>query len=141
MELNIFFYLRVCKQAYLEKHTFFKQHSCWKSIHHVSWLRNYCTARTTVLENIVVRSWKKHSRNKVSYKYLGSPIQADPNTRRSQYSHVFFILLTVFTRKSAYARKSASLELAPPFWRKIFNERLPRMSAPLFSQKGRSLEK
>ena len=33
-------------------------------------------------------------------------------------------LITVF--KSAYA-----LELAPPFWREIFNERPPRMSAPL----------
>ena len=50
-------------------------------------------------------------------------------------------MTTVFSRKSAYARKSASLKLAPPFWREIFNERLPRMSAPLFSQKGRSLEK
>ena len=34
---------------------------------------------------------------------------------------------TVFTRNSAYARKSASLELAlpppSPFWREIFNER------------------
>ena len=51
------------------------------------------------------------------------------------------ILSTVFTRKSAYARKSASLELAPPFWLEIFNERLPRISAPLFSQKRRSFEK
>ena len=48
---------------------------------------------------------------------------------------------TAFTRKSAYARKSAFLELAPPFWREIFNEHLPRMSAPLFSQKRRSFEK
>ena len=38
---------------------------------------------------------------------------------------------TVFTWKSACARKSASLELAPPVWLEIFNERLPRMSAPL----------
>ena len=51
------------------------------------------------------------------------------------------ILITVFTQKSAYARKSASLELAPPFWREIFNERLPRMSTPLFSRKRRSFEK
>ena len=33
------------------------------------------------------------------------------------------------------------LERAPPFRREIFNERLPRMSAPLFSQKRRSFEK
>ena len=52
---------------------------------------------------------------------------------------------TVFTRNSAFARKSASLELAlpppSPFWREIFNERLSCMSAHLFSQKGRSFEK
>ena len=28
----------------------------------------------------------------------------------------------------------------PPFWREIFDERLPRTSAPLFSQKERLLE-
>ena len=48
---------------------------------------------------------------------------------------------TVFTRKSTYAWKSASLELASHFWREIFNERFPRMSAPLFSQEERSFEK
>ena len=80
----------MCKQAYLEKHTFFKKHSFWKSIHHVSWLRNCCTGGTTVLENIVVRNGKKHS-VKVSYNYLGSPVQGYPNSKRSQYSHVFFI--------------------------------------------------
>ena len=46
----------------------------------------------------------------------------------------------VFAGKSAYARKRASLKLAPPIWRKIFNERLPRMSAPLFSQKDSHLK-
>ena len=54
---------------------------------------------------------------------------------------VLMVTHTVFTQKSAYARKSASLELAPPFWSEIFNERLPRMSAPLFSRKRRSFEK
>ena len=52
---------------------------------------------------------------------------------------------TVFTPNSAYARKSASLELVlpppPPFWREMFNERLSCMSTHLFSQKGRSFEK
>ena len=49
---------------------------------------------------------------------------------------VIEFLNTVFARKSAYAQKS--IELAPPpFWREIFNEHLPRMSAPLFFQKGR----
>ena len=43
--------------------------------------------------------------------------------------------ITVFTRKSA------SFESASPFSREIFNECLPRMSAPLFSQKGGSFEK
>ena len=47
---------------------------------------------------------------------------------------------TVFTRKSAYARKSFSLELAPPFWRGIFNERLPRMGAPFSLQRGAHLK-
>ena len=28
----------------------------------------------------------------------------------------------------------------PPFWREIFDERLPRTSAPLFSQKERLFE-
>ena len=32
-----------------------------------------------------------------SSKYLGSPIQADHNSRRSQYSHVFFILFSCFS--------------------------------------------
>ena len=48
---------------------------------------------------------------------------------------------TVFTQKSAYARKGASLELAPPFWCEIFNEHLPRMSTPPFSWKRCSFEK
>ena len=39
-------------------------------------------------------------------------------------------LSTVFTRKSAYARKSASLKFTLPFWPKIFNER------PSFFSKG-----
>ena len=32
---------------------------------------------TTVIENIVRRNGKKHSHDKFSYKYLGSPTQAD----------------------------------------------------------------
>ena len=32
-------------------------------------------------------------------------------------------------------------QLAPPFWREIFNERLPQISVPLFYRKGRSSEK
>ena len=47
----------------------------------------------------------------------------------------------VFTRKSAYAQKSTTLELALPFSRGIVNEHLLRMSAPFFSQNGRSEEK
>ena len=46
-----------------------------------------------------------------------------------------------FTRKSTYDRISAYFESALPFWREIFNERLPRMSAPLFSEKGLSFDK
>ena len=56
---------------------------------------------------------------------------------RSNHS---FLLSTVFTRKSAYAQKSAPLELAPPFENQKLNERLPRISAPLFPLKGRSFE-
>ena len=47
---------------------------------------------------------------------------------------------TVFTPKSAYARKSASHKLAPPVGREIFNECLLQMSAPLFSQRGAHLK-
>ena len=48
-------------------------------------------------------------------------------------SHLFnkTIKDTVFTRKSAYAQKSAPLELAPPFEILKLNESLPRISAPL----------
>ena len=94
--IYVFIYA-MCKQGFLEKHAFFKKHSCWKSIHHLSWLRNYCTAGTTALENIVVRNGKKHSQNKVSYNYLGFSIQSDPNSRRSQNLHVFFILFSCFS--------------------------------------------
>ena len=38
---------------------------------------SYCTARITVPENIVVRNGKRHSHNKLSYIYIGYPIQAD----------------------------------------------------------------
>ena len=47
----------------------------------------------------------------------------------------------VFTRKSAYAQKSTTLELALPFSREVVNEHLSRMSAPFFSQNGCSHEK
>ena len=74
--------------------TYYAQHkSYWKSIHHVSWLRNY----SRVLGNIVIINGKNHSQNNVSYNYLGSPTQADHNSRRSQYSHVFFILFSCFS--------------------------------------------
>ena len=36
-------------------------------------------------------------------------------------------------RSTVFTRKSTSLELASPFWRKIFNEHLPGMSGPFFS--------
>ena len=39
---------------------------------------------------------KKHGLNKVSYNFLGCPTQGDHNSKRSQYSHVFFILLSYF---------------------------------------------
>ena len=55
------------------------------------------TLGTTVLENIVIRNGKKHSHNKVSHSYLGPPTQANHNSRRSQYSHVFFILFSCFS--------------------------------------------
>ena len=48
---------------------------------------SYCTIGATVLENTVVRKGKKHSYNKISYNSLGSPTQADQNSRRSQYLH------------------------------------------------------
>ena len=48
----------------------------------------FFTVGTTVFENTVVRNRKKHNHNKVSYNYLGSPTQADHNSRRSQYSLV-----------------------------------------------------
>ena len=67
----------MCKQAYLEKHTSCTPSSCWKRIHYVRWLWNYCTAGTSVLENIVVRNRKKYSHNKVSYNYLRATIQED----------------------------------------------------------------
>ena len=54
---------------------------------------NYETALgTTALESKVIINGKKHSRNKVSYNRLGFPTQADHNSRRSKYSHVFFNL-------------------------------------------------
>ena len=54
------------------------------------------TLGITVLKNIVVRNGKKHIHNKVSYNYLGSPTEADHNSRRSQYPHIFFILFSCF---------------------------------------------
>ena len=55
------------------------------------------TVGTAVFENIVVGNGKKYSHDKVSYNYLGYPIQADHNSRRSQYFHVFFILFSCFS--------------------------------------------
>ena len=48
-------------------------------------------------ESIVVRNGKKHSHSKVSCNYLGSPTQADHNSRRLQYSRVLFILFSCFS--------------------------------------------
>ena len=59
----------------------------------------------TVLENTVVRYGKKHSHNKVSCNFLGSPTQADHNSRRPQYSHVFFILFICFSCAVENSRK------------------------------------
>ena len=50
-------------------------------------------------------------------------------------------MYVAFTRKSTYAQKSTTLELALPFSREVVNEHLPRMSAPFFSQNGCSHEK
>ena len=47
---------------------------------------------------------------------------------------------TVPTRKIAYAWKSFSLKLAPPFWLEIFNKRLPRMVAPFSLKRGAHLK-
>ena len=54
---------------------------------------------------------------------------------------IYVYIYTIFTGKSACARKSTSLELEAPFWHEIFNECLTRMSVPLFSQKGHSFGK
>ena len=51
----------------------------------------FCTVGTAVVENIIVRNGKKHNHNKVSLKLYR--ISTDHNSRRSQYSQVFFILL------------------------------------------------
>ena len=51
------------------------------------------TLGTTVLENIVRRNGKKHR----GYYYPEYPTQADHNSGRSQYSHIFFILLSCFS--------------------------------------------
>ena len=64
---------------------------CWKSIHDVSWLRSYFRKNST--RKYSHNNGKKHSHNKVSYNYLGSPTQADHNSRRSQYSHVLTRIL------------------------------------------------
>ena len=55
------------------------------------------TLGTTVLKNIVIKNGKKHNHNKISFNYLGPPTQADLNSRRSQYSHVFFTLFSCFS--------------------------------------------
>ena len=55
------------------------------------------TLGTAVFENIVIRNGKKYSYNKFSYNYVLSPTQADHNSRRLQYSHVFFILFSCFS--------------------------------------------
>ena len=55
--------------------------SCREGMHHVSWLGT--TLRTILLENLVMRNRRKHSHNKFSYNYLGSPTRTDHNLRRS----------------------------------------------------------
>ena len=52
------------------------------------------TLGTTVLENIVIRNGMKLNHSKVSHNYLGSPTQADHNSRRSKYSHASYILFS-----------------------------------------------
>ena len=50
-------------------------------------------------QNTVVWNGKKYNHNKVSYNYLGSPTQADHNSRRSQCLQVFFILFSCFSSR------------------------------------------
>ena len=66
--------------------------SCWKTMHHVSWLLNYFTNYST--ENMVIRNGKNHSHNKISYNYLIFPTQANHSSGRSQ---VFFFLFSCFS--------------------------------------------
>ena len=55
------------------------------------------TLGTAALENVIIKNRKKHGHKKVSYNYLGSPTQGDHNSRRTQYSQVFFILFSCFS--------------------------------------------
>ena len=59
-------------------------------------IRKLCTAGTAVLENTAVKNRKKHSYNKVSYNYPGSPIQADHNIQM----HYLFCLVVLAEENS-----------------------------------------
>ena len=61
--------------AKFPRKTFFTEHLRWLLLY----FRHYSTRRHR-------RNGKKHSRNKFSYNYVGSPTQADHNSWRSQYS-------------------------------------------------------
>ena len=96
--IYFFIYLTLharCKQTYLKNHTIIlleKDTSC-KLITKLPYCRKYSTQKHSFNS---CKNGKKISHNKVSYIYLGSPIQADHNLRRLQYSHVFFILFVFF---------------------------------------------
>ena len=55
------------------------------------------TLEASVPENIVIRNGKKYGYNTVSYDYLACSTQVDHSSIRSQYSYVFFILLSFFS--------------------------------------------
>ena len=60
--------------------------------------------------------------------------------------HLYMPSVTLFSpyknffHSTVFARKSALFELGPPILIGIVNESLPRVSAPLFSQKGTHLK-
>ena len=86
----------VCKKPIFKSIHHANHKSCWKSINHVSWLRNYirkCSARK--------HNCKKHCHNEFSCNDLGSPTQADHISRRSQNLHVFLILFSCLAAESS----------------------------------------
>ena len=93
---------------------------------------------TAVLENIVIRNEKKHSHHKVSYTYLGSPTQADHNSRRSQYLHAFFILFSCYSRGKlektlvTFSIQNSSLFIFSFHTKEQKNKKLKRKTPPTF---------